>query len=85
MGAMDSWDGNVPFLLASQGRVYRKRERFRCFGRNDAAGHALKRRLLHKNFFKIKREKQERIAFLLFSLDFYGVVEYNKYRKRAIR
>lgn len=34
-------------------------------------GHALKRRLLHKNFFKIKREKQERIAFLLFSLDFY--------------
>lgn len=29
-------------------------------------GHALKRRLLHKNFFKIKREKQERIAFLLF-------------------
>lgn len=48
-------------------------------------GHALKRRLLHKNFFKIKREKQERIAFLLFSLDFYGVVEYNKHRKRAIR
>lgn len=38
MGAMDSWDDNVPFLLASQGRVYRKRERFRCFGRNDAAG-----------------------------------------------
>lgn len=48
-------------------------------------GHALKRRLLHKNFFKIKREKQERIAFLLFSLDFYGAVEYNKHRKRAIR
>lgn len=46
MGAMDSWDDSVPFLLASQGGVYRKRqggvyrkrERFRCFGRNDAAG-----------------------------------------------
>ena len=48
-------------------------------------GHALKRQLLRKNFLKIKREKQERIAFLLFSLDFYGAVEYNKHRKRAIR
>ena len=46
-------------------------------------GHALKRRILRKNFFKIK--KQERILFLLFFLDFYGVVEYNKHRKRAIR
>lgn len=48
-------------------------------------GHALKRRILRKNFLKIKREKQERILFLLFFLDFYGVVEYNKHRKRAIR